>query len=277
MILNYLRLYRIDAFLITFLSYLVGATVANNFSVMSLVVALLVAGISVNFIYSYNSWADWKIDQINKPNRPIPAGLISPQSAFYYAVSLLVLSIIYPFFIYKNLLTLGLFLLLPIIGLLYSTEPIRLKKNKFGATFTTSLLLTIPISLSYLMHTDDRTAIPCFLILFGYCLSVIPLKDIEDVEGDVTYKSDNWMAQLGSSKLFLLSISGLLLNLLLIFLLPIIAPLSIYLSIFILSTMLVVAFFFLFIPQKLNLLYKSIIWMVIFEGSMAFLITYFFI
>lgn len=72
--------------------------VGHNYDIPLLFGALLVflitgAGNAINDVF------DYKIDAINKPNRPIPSGRISLKNAKSYAISLFLISIFISFFI----------------------------------------------------------------------------------------------------------------------------------------------------------------------------------
>jgi len=272
--MNYIKLYRWDVALITFLSYLVGSEIAGKMDLKNILIALFVSLISVNFIYSFNSWADWEIDKFNKPERPIPSGRLKPHEAFIYSIIIMIISLIYPFIIYVSYVTLFLFLLFPLLGIVYSLKPVRLKRYFIPATFITSTILVIPIILGYFMNRTDFSQIPFFISLFLYCLSIIPIKDVEDIKGDIIYNCENWFFKLGEKKLLLLSMGGLTFNLILIFFLKIGLLLKIYLFTFIITSIFVILIFIVF-KLNLNLLYRTIIRLVIIEGIMLFFLLRF--
>lgn len=269
--INYLKLYRIDVVLISLFSFLVGAQIAGGLDYTDLIYALLITLFSMNFVYSINSWADWKIDAINKPDRPIPSGKVSPRSAFIYGMVLLGIALIFPFFIYKSWLSLGLLLALPILGYVYSFKPFRFKEHLIPAVITTSLVLIVPMTAGYFMNSSDTSMIPFFVVLFIYCLTIVPLKDIEDISGDTENKSKNWLAVLGERKLLLISLVGLIINLVLVYLFDIETILKVYLYTFLATTFSLILIFIIF---KLNItrLYKTIIKLVIIEGIIMFVI-----
>lgn len=184
MISAYLRLFRLDAAVISFATYLVGARLAGGVRGADVLAAALITGISMNFCYSFNSWIDRSVDAINKPERPIPSGQISPRAALAYSLVLFALSLIYPFFLAKPGVALFCFLLLPVLGLMYSARPLALKFRPPLSVVAVSMGLTIPIVAGYFSNADDCSLNGFFACLFLYCLSIIPLKDIEDTRGD---------------------------------------------------------------------------------------------
>lgn len=253
----YLRLFRFDAALLAFVSYLIGAELAGEARCGDLVAALLVTCISTNFIYSFNAWADRDIDAINKPWRPVPAGQIRPEAVLLYSRILLVLAAVYPFFIANTLLTLLLFLLLPVLGILYSARPFSFRRNALLSTLTISAGLTTPLMLGYFMNTSETGLIPVFCGLFFYCICVVPLKDIEDAEGDRASGISNFYLSWGS-RLQLFSFAGLSCGLLLIFAVPLPQTLKIQMAVVTSGTM---ACILIFLISSFNakMLYRTII------------------
>jgi 4-hydroxybenzoate polyprenyltransferase len=258
----YLQLFNADAALIAFISYLTGVELAGGgFHLQDVVVAILITCISTNFIYSFNSWADHSIDAVNKPWRPIPAGRMTKRHALIYSLLLLIMAVIYPFFIANSLLTLLLFQLLPVLGLLYSAKPFSFRRYPLLSTLTISIGLVTPLMLGYFMNTSGTTLLPLFFGLFLYCLSVVPLKDIEDTEGDRACGIRNLYLYYGS-RLTMFSITGLIADLVWIFVVPLPQLLKIHILIVIFAT---IACILIFHYSRLNIkkLYRTIIWTVI--------------
>ncbi len=253
----YLRLFRADAALIAFVSYLIGAELAGAARLQDVAAAALVTCISTNFIYSFNSWADCRIDAVNKPWRPIPAGQITAEKALFYSLFLLVMAVIYPFFIAHSLLTLFFFQLLPILGLLYSARPFSFRRHSILSTLTISTGLVMPLMIGYFMNTSETGLLPLFFGLFVYCISIVPLKDIEDAEGDRAFGIRNLYLSWGS-KLPLFSLAGLTADLVWICTVPLPQTLKIYLMVVMSST---IACILIFQCCRLNMkkLYRVII------------------
>lgn len=262
---SYLALFRIDVAIISFISYIIASDVSGNLNFNDVIVALLFTLFSMNFIYSINSWSDWKIDKINKPFRPIPSGRIKPKQALIYCMFLLAGSIIFPFFVYNSLLTLLLFLLMPVIGVLYSVRPFRFKENIILSVISTSLILVIPSIVGYWINDGATHNNTFFIGLFIFLFSVIPIKDIEDIKGDSAYNSQNWLHILGEKKLMILSLIGLSMNSILMILTGIDKFLKVFMIVISVSTILTVVFF-IRSRLKLSLLYRTIIVISIFEA-----------
>lgn len=268
--ISYLQLCRSDVALIAFFSYLVGAELAGGTDLYDVIIALAVTLISTNFIYSFNSWTDWEIDRVSKAYRPIPCGKIKPAQALIYSLALLILSVVYPLFVYKSYFTLSLFLLLPVLGLLYSARPIRLRRYPFAATVTISMGLITPIMLGYFMNTSDTCLIPFFVVLFLFCLSVIPLKKIEEVDEDEISGYRNLYSKFGLM-ILLWPIGGLSLVLFLVLFFSAENLLKIYMLVITISSMVCILLFGVF-REKLYQLYQTIIYIVVVEGVIFYLI-----
>jgi 4-hydroxybenzoate polyprenyltransferase len=268
--ISYLQLCRSDVALIAFCSYLVGAELAGGTDLYDVIIALAVTLISTNFIYSFNSWTDREIDRLSKSYRPIPCGKIKPAQALIYSLVLFILSIVYPLFVYKSYVTLSLFLLLPALGLLYSARPIRLRRYPLSATVTISMGLVTPIMLGYFMNTSDTCLIPFFVILFLFCLSIVPLKKIEEVDEDERRGCCNLYSRFGIM-ILIWPLGGLSLVLLLLFIWTTGYLLKTYLVVITISSMVCILVFGVF-REKLYQLYQTIIYIVMVEGVIFYLI-----
>lgn len=268
--ISYLQLCRIDAALIAFFSYLVGAELAGGTHMHDVMIAAAVTLISTNFIYSFNAWTDWEIDSISKVYRPIPCGKIRPSHALLYSLVLLIFSMVYPFFVYTSYFTLSLFLLLPLLGLLYSARPIRLRKYAFAATVTISMGLVTPIMLGYFMNTTDTGMVPLFVILFLFCLSIVPLKKIEEVDEDKQSGYHNLYSKFGV-KILIWPLSGLSLIILLLLYFNLGYLLKTYMLILTITSMACVLLFGIF-RESLHKLYQTIIYIVIVESVIFYVI-----
>lgn len=253
----YFRLFRADAALIAFVSYLIGVKLAGSIHWSDLGAAALITFISTNFIYSFNSWADRRIDAVNKPWRAIPSGRLAAKKAFVYSMILLVLAVVYPFFIAHNLLTLLLFQLLPALGLLYSARPFSFRRYSILSTLTISSGLITPLMLGYFMNTAETRLLPLFFGLFFYCMSVVPLKDIEDAEGDRAFGILNLYLHYGD-KLPQFSVVALIANLVLVCFAPLPKILKLCAAIILMSTILCIAIFY-FYRLNIKKLYGVII------------------
>ncbi|MBN1227287.1 MAG: UbiA family prenyltransferase [Deltaproteobacteria bacterium] len=254
----YLRLYRADVAIITFFGYLFGVQIAGPLDIKDCAIALAVSFISVNFVYSLNALTDREIDRINKPGRPIPSGKIDLKNVRLYVVLLFIISLLYPFLVFNTHLSLFLFLMLPLLGIFYSLEPIHLKRYFALASTTTSAILICPFLMGYTMNTASYEHIPVFFSLFLCGASVIPLKDIEDKVGDVTHGCTNWYFKLGLKGLLLFCFLALAFDMVFVLFVKIDPLLKAFLLIYIFSLILILGLFAFFgwDPKKI---YRSVI------------------
>ena len=216
--LQLLRLYRMDVAAISFGAYAAGLVFTGGVEPRDLPTGLAISLISFNFIYSYNAIHDREIDRINKPGRIIPGQALPLAVARGYAALLLALSILYPFLVYQNFTNLALFLLLPLLGWAYSAPPLHLKTRLVPAVTTICVGYVTPIAIGLTSRAPVLT--PEHAVVLGYvflfALSVVPLKDIEDVQGDEPMGSRNWLSAVGLRRLLLLSTIGLAVSVVLV-------------------------------------------------------------
>ena len=211
MILNFLKLYRLNVAIITVVVYFFGVICSDGFGVFNyynLLISVLISFISINFIYSLNSWFDADIDKINKPNRPIPAGLVTKKQAFLYSIVLGALSFIYPMVMFFNSNIKFLFFIFILIGILYSNKVFSFKKNKFLGLTLIFIGIATTLIIGYLVNggnINENQIIYFLFILFILFWAIIPLKDITDIKGDKLYNLDNWFIGTKENRIFFLS------------------------------------------------------------------------
>ena len=273
--IRYLKLFRPDAALISMVSYLIGAAMAGGPDALDIKRALLLTIIPVNFIYSINCWADRDLDAISKPYRPIPQGLLSAQNALKYCIGLLAASIILPFFLYTSCLAISLSLLLPLLGIVYSIEPFRLRNRPWLDTLTISLGLVLPMILAWVSRglgvTPPLPRLSLFLIIWLYCLGTVSLKKIEETEEDQAAGIPN-LYLIHGNKFIYYSFAVLLLTLVLTFALPLSKTAAAFTQVLSGSTLLMILIFE-WSGLPLQHLYNWIIRMVIVESAIFIIST----
>lgn len=254
-----LQLYRIDSFLITVFSFFVTLIITNNGKIDTLAVflGLSLGAVFVNFIYSINSYFDAEIDAINKPHRPLPSGRITKQLATKYIGVLGFLSLLLPLvFLHKIDLFLALYSF-PVLGILYSNPFYPLKKKAWMAPLLTTIILVLPASIAIIYISQIGKYFSYIAIIFGYCLCMVPLKDVEDVKGDIAYNSGNWAHIVGEKKLAVLSLCGLIILSVTAFIYKDITGYILLSGVFACSAL--VELYFLLAGISLNRLYKALI------------------
>ena len=255
-----LQLYRLDVAVISFAAYAVGLVFSGGIGLANLPIGLGISLISFNYIYSLNSIEDRDIDLVNKPERPIPAGKLPLGIARRYVMFLLVLSVVYPFLVQTDTINLVLFLLLPLLGWAYSRPPLHLKTKAIPAMVSIAFMYTTPVAISLTSRLSTLSSTHATLLgyIFLFCLSIVPLKDIEDIEGDQLHGSRNFLALLGMSRLLSVSLTGLFVAIALVILGELNPAITVVLVALPVSIIFLIVAFVLFrLPRKR--LYRSIL------------------
>ncbi len=216
-ILGFINLYRLDIAFITVLLYLFGSFFVigfKSFNVINFLMSFLISFVSVNFIYSLNSWFDADIDKINKPTRPIPAGIITKKEAYIYSICLLLVSIVYPIFFINISNFILLVYIFPIIGILYSNKIFSFKKNKYLALFAITFSLVMVFAISFLINGGiiNNNFILTTISFWFLTIAIVIFKDLSDIEGDKKYGSENWFVVLSKNKVLAISFIFILLS-----------------------------------------------------------------
>jgi len=178
--LNYLKLYRIDVFIITSITtvcgeYLTRGTVNLN----TLYNVLFISGVLYNYVYVLNALTDIEADRINKPDRPLPSGKISFKAALIYLSIIAVFSILGAIFLYDGFHR-NMVIMVLIIGGIYSAPPMALKNIPIIAQFITGWGIVHPIFIT----GEFKIVIFPAVILTLYAMGTTLLKDLSDIEGD---------------------------------------------------------------------------------------------
>jgi len=130
--------------------------------------------------------------------------------------------------------------------------------------------LITPIMLGYFMNTSDIRLIPFFVILFLFCLSVVPLKKIDEVDEDERSGYYNLYSRFGLM-ILIWPLGGLSLVLFLTLFLNPVNLLKAYMLIMTISSMSCIFLFGVF-REKLYKLYQTIIYIVVVESVVLYLI-----
>ena len=166
--------------LIAFLAIFVGGAVTGTIQPLFY---LIVASLSGTLISaggcSINDYYDIEIDRVNKPTRPLPAGIVSQKQAYVFSIVLFSLGIIASFFIHAfNFL---IALTSSILLYLYS---FRLKRTVLWGNLTVAFLTGLAFVYGGLAVGRVRKAFVVGIFAFLYHLAREIIKDIEDLKGD---------------------------------------------------------------------------------------------
>lgn len=164
---------------ISFLSIFVAITICGWSTWESVLLACLTGAFITAAANAINDVYDLEIDRINRPDRPLPSGVISPQEAFAFSIFFFLCGIMSSAFINRE--TLIIAILFSVLLYLYSST---LKRQVLIGNFTVSLATAFAFIYggAAVGHIDNALfpAIFAFLMHFGREI----IKDMEDVKGD---------------------------------------------------------------------------------------------
>ncbi len=179
-IVNLLKLYRPDVFVITAINGICGYYfTVGKITFETIYLALFISGILYNYVYTLNAITDITADRINKPERPLPSGKLPYNIAMVYLVFLIVVAIVGIILLFKGKSMIMAFLVL-IIGGIYSLPPFELKNIPILASFITGWGLVHPIFIT----GDLKIVWLIAVILTLYATGTALLKDLSDLQGD---------------------------------------------------------------------------------------------
>ncbi len=212
---DYLRLVVIEYVPPSLMALIIGFTFSTTvFSITSKLILGLISATFIVFGYNtFNAVYDKEIDSINKPNRPLPKGIIKEKNALYLSLIFFLISIILGYIIstYFFIIT----LIATMLAIIYSHPLLYIKKHFLIGTLIGNVIYSILFPLAG-WAIISSTSIPwqIILILFTFGFGIGMLKDFEDIVGDATYKVHTAPAFLGYSNAILLSSSFLVIALL---------------------------------------------------------------
>jgi geranylgeranylglycerol-phosphate geranylgeranyltransferase len=147
-----------------------------------MIISFLVAFFITSSSMVLNDYADYSIDKINFPNKPLPSGLIKRNVALYYGIMLALTGLIFAFLI-KNSLSILLAFTGLIIAILYN---FYFKKKGFignlMVAYTTALPFIYGASLVYFKNFEFIAILSSMAFLSNVSREII--KGIVDIEGD---------------------------------------------------------------------------------------------
>jgi geranylgeranylglycerol-phosphate geranylgeranyltransferase len=179
-ILSFAKLARVQNNLIVALSVFVGAAVSGTVESWGKV---LLACVSAFFVSaggnSINDFFDLEIDRINKPDRPLPRGEVTPASALLFSTVLIFCGIIPSLWIRPASVVVAIAASGLLIMYSYS-----LKSRLLWGNLTVALVSASAFVYGGLATRDFRLSLIPAAFAFLFHLGREVLKDIEDAEGD---------------------------------------------------------------------------------------------
>jgi geranylgeranylglycerol-phosphate geranylgeranyltransferase len=166
--------------IIGMLSIFIGAFITGTIHpIMKVILACISGGLIAAAANVINDYYDIEIDKINKPHRPIAAGIITPKEGFSYSLVLFLLGIVCGYMI--NWLAFMVSVFSSILLFLYSY---RLKRTVLWGNISVSLATALAFIYGGIaVNRLSYALIPATFSLF-YHLGREIIKDVEDIEGD---------------------------------------------------------------------------------------------
>ena len=147
------------------------------------VVNLILAAVSGTLISaganSVNDVFDLEIDRINKPQRPLPAGMVSPNKAYVFSIILLLTGPVIGFFI-----NVPCFLIASGSSILVYLYSFRLKRTVLWGNLTVALIVGLAFVYGGVAVGRVGRALTVGIIALLFTLGREIIKDVEDMKGD---------------------------------------------------------------------------------------------
>ncbi|MBW1764077.1 MAG: UbiA family prenyltransferase [Deltaproteobacteria bacterium] len=194
-IFNYFRMMRIGNCLIAFFSILATSFfVSESFELR---ITVFIGALAALFIMgggnSLNDYFDYKIDKLNKPNRPIPSGQITRQKALVFSICLFFTGIFLGFFL--NIFALSIVFINTCLLIVYAwySKKLSFAANILIALMTSSIFIYSGMILNIININIIVLASSAFFVMTAREI----LKDIEDFHGDIQSGASTLPIKLG--------------------------------------------------------------------------------
>ncbi len=166
--------------IIGMLSIFVAAFITRNLHpLQNVFLACLAGGLVAAAANTINDYFDIRIDSINKPYRPIPSGMISPQAALIAATLEFLMAVVTAF-----LISLAALVIVLVFSLLLFFYSFRLKRIPIWGNLAVSLSTAAAFVFGGVaVYRIERTLIPAAFAFFYHFGREI-IKDVQDMSGD---------------------------------------------------------------------------------------------
>ncbi len=191
-----LMLLRIHNVVLSYIAVLIGALAITKYAgldieTLDLVKTSLIVGIPVLLVsaagYVVNDYFDIEVDRINKPYRPLPSGMISPETAFNLALTLFVMGIASSIWLkWPVVLFTGINAIL-IYAYSYKIKKLGLPGNIVIAFCSSNTILYGALAWCLIYNLDLKyllVIIPPYVISFILVIAREFVKGVEDYVGD---------------------------------------------------------------------------------------------
>jgi 4-hydroxybenzoate polyprenyltransferase len=182
-------------------SFAAAAALGASWLGPRLALALLAAAAATMASNAWNQCFDVEIDRVNRPDRPVPSGRVTPHQALAGGCAFALLALV------LGALVSWAFLACVAAGLLgtwiYSAPPFRTKRRRFGALLTIAIPrgLLVPVA-GWSVVAVPSSSDPWALGLVGglYVFGAAATKDFADVDGDRAHGCDTLPVAWGPRK-----------------------------------------------------------------------------
>ncbi len=177
----FIKILRPINFIITFLSVVVAGLICSEIKVITM--PIILAALSASLVGSagniINDYFDIEIDSVNRPERVLPSGIISPKISLFYYLFLVAASILLA--VQINYYAILIVLIANISIFLYS---FKFKSIPLLGNFTVAFFTGLAFIYGGIAVGNWGSGI--FPALFAFLINLIReiVKDIEDIEGD---------------------------------------------------------------------------------------------
>ncbi|RMH01246.1 MAG: hypothetical protein D6706_02220 [Chloroflexi bacterium] len=182
--MNHLKgLYKISRPLSTLtgaLAVLVGGYVAGTGAWVQVVLASITTVLVSASANAWNDYLDVEIDRINQPQRPLPAGMLSPRAALLYSFALAILSLITASFIGLSALAIAF-----VANLLLYIYSWKLKSTVLMGNATIALISALSAIFGGVAAGNPLPTLWLALIIGSGIMGREVLKTLADYEGDL--------------------------------------------------------------------------------------------
>ncbi len=203
----YLKILRLSNFVIAFASIYFAVLIANEdlaFQLNTFLASLsgaLIGGAGMVI----NDYFDYEIDKLNRPERPLPSGLISKKNAlkYYFILNTAALAML----INTSVEVYAIAVFSIILIFLYS---FRLKKTMLVGNISVALMTGMAFVFGGAVGGNIQVLIipAVFAFLINFAREII--KDTEDFEGDKLYHSRTFPILFGAKRALMLAFSILI-------------------------------------------------------------------
>jgi len=164
-------------------TYVGGLVAGAAYDSLNLILAVITTFFVTAASMTFNDYFDWKIDQINHADRPIPKGIIKPKEMLYFSIIFFATGVTISFFI--NFLCLSIALISILLLIVYEkySKNIGILSNMTVA-FISAISFTFGGAAVGNPYSSFILSVMTFFVMTGREI----IMDIRDIKGDKTIR-----------------------------------------------------------------------------------------